>query len=100
MMFILYMNKLKNKGETNMANRELTAEQREELLAILKERFEKNMHRHEGIEWNGVQEKLNANHDKLWSLYEMERTEGEPDVVGIDEETGEYIFCDCTKESP
>lgn len=83
-----------------MANKELTAEQREELLAILKERFEKNMHGHEGIEWNGVQEKLNANHDKLWSLYEMERTEGEPDVVGIDEETGEYIFCDCSKESP
>lgn len=100
MMFILYMNKLKNKGETNMANKELTAEQREELLAILKERFEKNMHRHEGIEWNGVQDKLNANPGKLWSLYEMERTEGEPDVVGIDEETGEYIFCDCSKESP
>lgn len=82
------------------ANKSLTEEQREELLKVLKDRFEKNMHRHEGLDWSKVEEKLLANPEKLWTLNEMERTEGEPDVVGIDENTGEFIFCDCSKESP
>ena len=81
-------------------NRQLSHEQREELLDILKNRFEKNMNRHDGIEWNSVQSKLEANDDKLWTLYEMERTEGEPDVVGYDNENNEYIFMDCSAESP
>ncbi|MFL8938278.1 DUF4256 domain-containing protein [Rossellomorea oryzaecorticis] len=80
--------------------KELSPEQREELLTGLKARFEKNMHRHEGVEWAGVQEKLEANPEKLWSLHEMERTEGEPDVIGYDEKKDEYLFCDCSKESP
>lgn len=79
---------------------ELSAEHREELLGTLKARFEKNMNRHAGLEWAGVQAKLEANADKLWSLHEMERTGGEPDVVGHDEKTGEYIFCDCSAQSP
>lgn len=70
------------------------------LLNILKARFEKNMQRHKNIEWTKVQEKLEANPEKLWSLDEMESTEGEPDVVGYDEKTGEYIFFDCSAESP
>jgi len=82
-----------------MAN-ELSAEQREELLGTLKARFEKNMNRHEGLEWAHVQAKLEANPEKLWSLNEMEATGGEPDVVGHDHETGEYIFYDCAVESP
>jgi hypothetical protein len=80
--------------------RELSTEQREELLRALKTRFEKNMNRHEGLEWNKVQEKLETNPVKLWSLNEMEKTDGEPDVVGHDKETGEYIFIDCSAESP
>lgn len=80
--------------------KELSAEQRDELMQIVKARFDKNMHRHEGIEWNDVQVRLDANPEKLWSLYEMERTEGEPDVIGYDQAAGEYIFCDCSKESP
>ncbi|HHY81969.1 MAG TPA: DUF4256 domain-containing protein [Clostridiales bacterium] len=80
--------------------RELTAEQREELLSKLKARFESNMNRHEGLEWDKVQAKLIANPEKLWSLNEMERTGGEPDVVGFDEVKGEYIFYDCAPESP
>jgi hypothetical protein len=79
---------------------ELSAEQREELLRTLKARFEKNMNRHKGLEWAKVQAKLEANTEKLWSLNEMERTGGEPDVVGHDEKTGEYIFYDCSAESP
>ncbi|GAA0331038.1 DUF4256 domain-containing protein [Bacillus carboniphilus] len=79
---------------------ELSQQQREELLQVLKNRFEKNMNRHEGLEWANIQEKLEANPEKLWPLYEMERTEGEPDVVGYDEKTDEYIFYDCSKESP
>lgn len=79
---------------------ELTAEQREELLSTLKARFEKNVNRHTGIEWAAVQAKLAANTDKLWSLNEMENTGGEPDVIGQDEATGEYLFCDCSAESP
>jgi len=79
---------------------ELSAEQREELLSALKARFEKNMERHEGLEWAKVQAKLEAHIEKLWSLDEMERTGGEPDVVGHDKNTGEYIFYDCSVESP
>lgn len=81
-------------------NKELPLEQREELLKTLKERFEKNMNRHEGLEWANVQGKLEANTEKLWSLNEMEGTGGEPDVVGHDEKTDEYIFYDCSAESP
>ncbi|NPV65991.1 MAG: DUF4256 domain-containing protein [Anaerolineae bacterium] len=79
---------------------ELSAEQRQELLRVLKARFEKNMNRHKGLEWAKVQAKLEANLEKLRSLSEMERTGGEPDVVGYDEKTGEYIFYDCSAESP
>ena len=78
----------------------MEAKQREELLRALKARFEKNMNRHQGLEWAKVQAKLAANPEKLWSLHEMERTGGEPDVVGYDEKTGEYIFYDCSAESP
>lgn len=78
----------------------LSQEQREQLLEILKARFEKNMNRHPGLEWSKVQAKLEANPEKLWSLSEMERTGGEPDVVGYDEKNGEYIFYDCAPESP
>jgi hypothetical protein len=74
--------------------------QREELLSALKARFEKNMNWHKGLEWNKVQAKLEANAEKLWSLNEMERTGGEPDVVSHDKKTGEYIFYDCSAESP
>src|SRR5262245_14148116 len=74
--------------------------QREELLGALKYRSEKNMNRHKGLEWAQVQAKLQANPEKLWSLNEMERTGGEPDVVGHDKRTGEYIFFDCSPESP
>ena len=80
--------------------KELSPEQREELLRALKARFEKNMNRHKGLEWAKVQAKLEANAEKLWSLSEMERTGGEPDVVGHDKKTGEYIFFDCSAESP
>ena len=78
----------------------MEAKQREELLRALKARFEKNMNRHRGLEWAEVQAKLEANTEKLWSLNEMERTGGEPDVVGYDKETGEYLFYDCSAESP
>lgn len=81
-------------------NKELSPEQREELLRALKARFEKNMNRHEGIEWAKVQAKLEADTEKLWTLNEMDRTGGEPDVVGYDGQTGEYIFYDCSAESP
>src|SRR5437867_11478787 len=80
--------------------KELSPEQREELVRALKARFEKNMNRHKGLEWAKVQTKLEANTEKLWSLNEMERTGGEPDVVGFDKKTGEYIFYDCSAESP
>ena len=80
--------------------KKLSPEQREELLNTLKARFEKNMNRHKGLEWAKVQAKLEANTEKLWSLNEMERTGGEPDVVGHDKKTGEYIFYDCSAESP
>ena len=84
----------------NRNKKELSPEQREELLRALKARFEKNMNRHKGLEWAKVQAKLEANTEKLWSLNEMERTGGEPDVVGHDEKTGETIFYDCSAESP
>jgi hypothetical protein len=76
------------------------AQQREGLLGILKARFEQNMHRHRGLDWADVQARLEANAEKVRSLHEMERTGGEPDVVGHDVKTGEYIFCDCSAESP
>lgn len=78
----------------------LSRKQREELLETLKARFEKNMSRHKGLEWPKVEAKLKADSDKLWSLSEMERTGGEPDVVGFDKKTGEYIFYDCSPETP
>ena len=84
----------------NRMKKELSPERREELLSELKARFEKNMNRHKGLEWAKVQAKLEANTEKLWSLGEMERTGGEPDVVGFDKKTGEYIFYDCSAESP
>ena len=84
-----------------MANqKKLSAGQRESLLKTLKTRFEKNMHRHKGMDWAKVQARLEANMEKLWSLGEMENTGGEPDVVGQDKKTGEYIFYDCSAESP
>ncbi len=78
----------------------MKAKQREELITALKARFEKNMNRHKGLEWAKVQAKLQANTEKLWSLNEMERTGGEPDVVGYDKKAGEYIFYDCSAETP
>ena len=80
--------------------KELSPKQREELLGALKVRFVKSLNRHQGIEWAKVQAKLEAHTEKLWSLNEMERTGGEPDVVGHDQKTGEYIFYDCSAESP
>ena len=80
--------------------KKLSSEQHEKLLKLLKARFEKNMNRHKGLEWAKVQAKLEANAEKLWSLNEMENTGGEPDVVDYDKKTGEYIFYDCSPESP
>src|SRR6266403_1408613 len=85
---------------SNSNKKKLSPEQREELLDTLKVRFEKNMNRHKGLEWAKVQAKLEAHTEKLWSLNEMESTGGEPDVVGYDKKTGEYIFYDCSGESP
>jgi Protein of unknown function (DUF4256) len=84
----------------NSNKKDLSPERLKELLRTLKARFEKNMNRHKGLEWDRVQAKLEANVEKLWSLNEMERTGGEPDVVGHDKKTGEYIFYDCSAESP
>lgn len=84
-----------------MANkRVLSSKQRDEILSILKARFAKNMNRHKDIDWAKVQAKLEKNQEKLWSLNEMENTGGEPDVVGFDKKSGEYIFFDCSPESP
>jgi hypothetical protein len=80
--------------------KKLSSEQREELLKALKTRFEKNLNRHKGLEWAKVHAKLQANTEKLWSLNAMEETGGEPDVVGYDKKTGEYVFYDCSAESP
>src|SRR5437588_1979181 len=84
----------------NNNKKELSSEQREELLKTLEARFEKNMNRHKGLEWAKVQAKLEVNTEKLWSLIEMETTGGEPDVVGFDKKTGEYVFYDCSAQSP
>ena len=83
-----------------LSKNKLSPEQREELLRVLKARFEKNMKRHKGLEWNAIQTKLQANAEKLRSLDEMESTGGEPDVVAYDKKSGEYIFYDCSPESP
>jgi hypothetical protein len=88
-------------AETDSSKKEeLSAEQRDELLRVVKARFEKNLNRHKSLNWVIVQAKLEANATKLWSLNEMERTGGEPDVAGFDLETGEFIFYDCSAESP
>lgn len=79
---------------------ELSPDQQEELLKILQTRFEKNMRWHGGLDWEKVKARLISNPEKLWSLFEMERTGGEPDVMGYDHTSGEYIFCDCSAESP
>src|SRR5207253_8166546 len=84
----------------NSNKKDLSPEQRAELLSALRARFEKNMNRHKGLAWDKVQAKLEANAEKLWSLNEMEKTGGEPDVVGHDKKTGEYVFYDCSAESP
>ena len=84
----------------NSNKKDLSPEKRAELLKTLKARFEKNMNRHKSLEWPNAQAKLEADAEKLWSLNEMERTGGEPDVVGHDKKTGEYIFYDCSAESP
>ncbi len=80
--------------------KELSPKQRQELVGALKARFEKNMRCHKGVEWTKVQAKLDASPEKLWSLHEMEKTGGEPDVVGYDKKTGEFIFFDCSTETP
>lgn len=86
--------------KTAKAKKELAPTEREELLRVLKARFDKNQSRHEGLEWDKLKARLEAHPEKLWSLNEMERTGGEPDVVGHDKKTGEYIFYDCSPESP
>jgi hypothetical protein len=86
--------------KTNENRKKLSSEQCEELLRTLKARFENNMNRHEGVAWAKVQARLEANSEKLWSLHEMESTGGEPDVVRYDKKAGEYIFYDCSAESP
>ena len=83
-----------------MTKRNLSPAQRQELLGVLKARFEKNMSRHKGLDWSKIQAKLEANPEKLWALNEMETTGGEPDVVSHDKKTGEYVFYDCSAESP
>jgi hypothetical protein len=83
-----------------MKSKELSPKQREELLKTLKARFEKNLNRHKGLDWAKVHAKLEANPEKLWSLNEMERTGGEPDVVGHDKKAGEYVFYDCSEQTP
>jgi hypothetical protein len=88
------------KAQKAGSDKNMSGLQRKELLALLKDRFEKNVGRHEGLEWAKVQAKLEANAEKLRSLHEMEKTGGEPDVVGYDKKSGEYIFYDCSAESP
>ncbi|HRI19464.1 MAG TPA: DUF4256 domain-containing protein [Panacibacter sp.] len=87
-------------SKINSNKKQLSPQQSEGLLSTLKARFEKNMNRHTGLDWAKLQAKLEANTDKLWALNEMELTGGEPDVVGFDKKTGEYIFYDCSAESP
>ena len=86
--------------KTKSSKKELSSPQREELLKTLKARFDKNMNRHKGVDWTKVKAKLESRPEKLWSLNEMEATGGEPDVVGFDKKTGEYVFYDCSAESP
>lgn len=88
------MNKIKN------IKRKLSAPESAELLSALETRFKKNMNRHKGVEWATVEAKLKAHLEKLWSLNEMEKTGGEPDVISLDKKSGEYTFCDCSAESP
>ncbi|UOQ45913.1 DUF4256 domain-containing protein [Halobacillus salinarum] len=88
------------KSTDTSPDKALSQEQREELISLLQTRFEKNMHRHKGVEWSHVHTKLNDHPDKLWSLHEMERTAGEPDVIDYDPHKDEYIFCDCSQQSP
>ncbi len=83
-----------------MNKKDLSPEERREFLKTLKARFEKNMNRHQGVQWASVQARLEANAEKLWSLHEMERTGGEPDIVNVDEKAGEFLFYDCAAESP
>lgn len=83
-----------------MSKFKISEEQKDELLLVLKKRFEKNMDRHMDIKWVDVHQKLEKSQDKLWSLYQMEETAGEPDVIGLDEKSGAYLFCDCSPESP
>jgi hypothetical protein len=85
---------------SNVKTKELSAKQREELFKILQARFTKNMRRHPGLDWAKVQARLEANPEKLWSLNEMEKTGGEPDVISQDKQTREFIFCDCSEQSP
>jgi hypothetical protein len=94
------ISQLSNQNNMSRDKMKLTAQQKEELLSILKTRFEKNKNRHKGLYWDKVQAKLETNPGKLWSLNEMEMTGGEPDVVSLDKKTGEYIFFDCSAESP
>ena len=85
---------------SDITKKQLSSKQREELLRALQTRFEKNMNRHKGLNWDKVQARLEGNPEKLWSLNEMENTGGEPDVVGHDNRTGEYVFYDCSAQSP
>ena len=87
-------------NKVGSGKQKLSAEQRDELLETLKSRFERNMDRHKGLEWASAKAKLEAKPGKLWSLHEMERTGGEPDVVGQDKKTGEYVFFDCSAQTP
>lgn len=91
---------MQKKLNTNSTKKELSTDQTKELLEMLEARFNENESRHKGLEWGKIKAKLDSNTDKLWSLYEMERSGGEPDVVGYDDKTGEYIFYDCSAESP
>ena len=86
--------------QTKVSKKELSSSERAELFQSLKSRFEKNKNRHKGLEWSKVQATLESNPEKLWSLKEMEKTGGEPDVVGFDKKSGEFIFYDCSAESP
>ena len=102
-MKLIQYKKVKKQGRgfsMNNEKRKLSPEQHEEILGTLNARFEKNMNRHKGLEWDKVQAKLETNTEKLWSLNEMERTGGEPDVIVHDNESSEYIFYDCSAESP
>ena len=94
------IDKTTKNAKGGVASKDLSTKQREELLRTLKARFEKNMSRHKGLDWAAVQARLEGNAAELWSLHEMARTGGEPDVVGHDKETGEYLFYDCSEESP